>query len=244
MNHITTWIKQQTIRVFSAVLIGLLLGFGLMENLPAQALTINSSNNTNNTKPNVPSPATSAVKSELLGTSTTAPAIDAPTQTTATPLELLVTKTQVSFDKALAKTNDAIATLSQQLEQASIETDPAIRKQIKKDLENKQDALENAADSIDDLGEKWQKIAKKLAVAAELTEVKTQTQLQEGITKAQQSFENAANLINDLADSTEKAKKNTTAVVRTQIDEQIKAVNQALTDATQAIQSLTQKQPA
>jgi len=241
MNRITTWIKQQKISVLSTILVGLLLGFGLMGNSSAQALTINGSNNTNNTKPNVTSPATSAVNSELPGTSTTAPAIDATVKTTPSPLDALVTKTQASFDKALTKTNDAIATLSQQLEQASTETDPAIRKQIKKDLENKQDALENAADSIDDLGEKWQKIAKKLAAAAELTQGTTQTQLQEVITKAQQSFENAAKLIDDLADSTEKAKKNTTAAVRTQIYEQIKAVNQSLTDATQAIQSLTQK---
>ena len=244
MNRITTWIKQQTIRVFSVVLIGLFLGFGLMGNLPAQALTINSSNNTNNTKPNVSSPATSAVNSELPGTLTTAPAIDATVETTPSPLDALVSKTQASFDKALTKANDAIANLSQQLEEASTATDPAIRKQIKKDLENKQDDLENAADSIDDLGEKWQKIGKKLTAASELTQGVPQTQLQQNISKAQLSFENTAKLIDDLADSTEKAKKNTTAAVRTQIDEQIKAVNQALTDATQAIQSLTQKQPA
>ena len=58
-----------------------------------------------------------------------------PVKTTPSPLEALVTKTQASFDKALTKTNDAIANLSQQLEEASTATDPAIRKQIKKDLE-------------------------------------------------------------------------------------------------------------
>lgn len=154
-----------------------------MSNSSAQALAINGSNNTNNTKPNVSFSQTPAVSS-------------------VSPLDKLVAKIQASFDEALTKTNDAIANLSQQLEEASTATDPAIRKQIKKDLENKQDDLGNAADSIDDLGKKWQKISKKLAASAELTQGTTKTQLQEVITKAQQSFKNAAKLIDDLADST------------------------------------------
>jgi uncharacterized protein Yka (UPF0111/DUF47 family) len=67
-----------------------------------------------------------------------------------------------------------------------------------------------------------------------------QSQLQIQAQNLQQSLDAAVQTINALADSTEKAKKNTTEDFRTQINNQIEAVNQALEKAQQAIQGLGQ----
>jgi plasmid stability protein len=209
------------------ILAGVLLVVSLLIiNFPAQALTINES-------PNQPVTSTTTVN-------TSEPPATAPESLAPSPLPKWVTKTQLTFDKALTKTQTAIADLASQLEEAATTTDVVVQKQIKKSLENKQDVLENAADKIDDLVEKLQKTNKKLAATVGDAPNELQSQLQIQAQNLQQSLDAAVQTINTLADSTEKAKKNTTAAFRTQINNQIEAVNQALEKAQQAIQGLGQ----
>ncbi|BFM40436.1 hypothetical protein [Synechocystis sp. LKSZ1] len=159
------------------------------------------------------------------------------TNQTATPsFNKFLEKTQRSYDKALAKTQQAIADLSQQLAQISTTTDIALRKQLKDSLEDKQDDLENAADKFDDLAEKLQSLGKKLTK----TQDPNQANFQANVESAQLSLSQLAQSLDTLADSTEKAKKGATAEIRTQIDQQIQGVQQALDQANQTVQNITQ----
>lgn len=150
----------------------------------------------------------------------------------------LITKTQSSFDKVLTDTKQTIGNLPQQLEQVSTETDSGIRKQIKNDLEDKQDDLEDAADTVDDLAEDLQDFYGKLQKSIEESRPANNSDFQNNVQKAQLSLENAAKSLENLADDTERAKKNNTPVFRTQIDREIKTVNEDLDEANQAIQTL------
>jgi DNA anti-recombination protein RmuC len=227
MKQIPVWSNRLNPKMLGQILAGVLLVVSLLIiNFPAQALTINESPN---------QPVTSTTTANISEPTTTAPESLAPS-----PLPKWVTKTQLTFDKALTKTKTAIADLASQLEEAATTTDVVVQKQIKKSLENKQDVLENAADKIDDLVEKLQKTNKKLAATVGDAPNELQSQLQIQAQNLQQSLDAAVQTINTLADSTEKAKKNTTAAFRTQINNQIEAVNQALEKAQQAIQGLGQ----
>lgn len=227
MKQIPVWSNRLNPKMLGQILAGVLLVVSLLIiNFPAQALTINESPNqpvTSTTTANISEPTTAA-----------------PESLTPSPLPKWVTKTQLTFDKALTKTQTAIADLASQLEEAATTTDVVVQKQIKKSLENKQDDLENAADKIDDLVEKLQKANKKLAATLGDAPNELQSQLQIQAQNLQQSLDAAVQTINALADSTEKAKKNTTEAFRTQINNQIEAVNQALEKAQQAIQGLGQ----
>lgn len=227
MKPLPVWSNRLKTKMLGQVLAGVLLVVSLLLiHLPAQALTINESQD----------------QSLALTTteSTSEPSAPAPDSLAPNPLPKWVAKTQRTFDQALTKTQTAIADLASQLEEAATTTDVAVQKQIKKSLENKQDALENAADKIDDLVEKLQKANKKLAATLGDAPNELQSQLQIQSQNLQQSLDAAVQTINALADSTEKAKKNTTAAFRTQIHNQIEAVNQALEQAQQAIQGLGQ----
>jgi plasmid stability protein len=227
MKQIPVWSNRLNPKMLGQILAGVLLVVSLLIiNFPAQALTINES-------PNQPVTSTTTVN-------TSEPPATAPESLAPSPLPKWVTKTQLTFDKALTKTQTAIADLASQLEEAATTTDVVVQKQIKKSLENKQDVLENAADKIDDLVEKLQKTNKKLAATVGDAPNELQSQLQIQAQNLQQSLDAAVQTINTLADSTEKAKKNTTAAFRTQINNQIEAVNQALEKAQQAIQGLGQ----
>jgi prophage maintenance system killer protein len=227
MKQIPVWSNRLNPKMLGQILAGVLLVVSLLIiNFPAQALTINESPN---------QPVTSTTTANISEPTTTAPESLAPS-----PLPKWVTKTQLTFDKALTKTKTAIADLASQLEEAATTTDVVVQKQIKKSLENKQDVLENAADKIDDLVEKLQKANKKLAATVGDAPNELQSQLQIQAQNLQQSLDAAVQTINTLADSTEKAKKNTTEAFRTQINNQIEAVNQALEKAQQAIQGLGQ----
>jgi DNA anti-recombination protein RmuC len=227
MKQIPVWSNRLNPKMLGQILAGVFLVVSLLIiNFPAQALTINESPN---------QPVTSTTTANISEPTTTAPESLAPS-----PLPKWVTKTQLTFDKALTKTQMAIADLASQLEEAATTTDVVVQKQIKKSLENKQDDLENAADKIDDLVEKLQKANKKLAATVGDAPNELQSQLQIQAQNLQQSLDAAVQTINTLADSTEKAKKNTTEAFRTQINNQIEAVNQALEKAQQAIQGLGQ----
>ena len=227
MKSMPVWSNLLRTKIMGQILAGVLLIVSLLIiNFPAQALTINES-------PDQPVTSTTTVNTSELPA--TAPEYLAPR-----PLPKWVTKTQRTFDKALTKTQTAIADLASQLAEAATTTDVVVQKQIKKSLENKQDDLENAADKIDDLVEKLQKANKKLAATLGDAPNELQRQLQIQAQNLQQSLDAAVQTINTLADSTEKAKKNTTAAFRTQINDQIEAVNQALEKAQQAIQGLGQ----
>ena len=227
MKQIPVWSNRLNPKMLGQILAGVLLVVSLLIiNFPAQALTINES-------PNQPVTSTTTVN-------TSEPPATAPESLAPSPLPKWVTKTQLTFDKAFTKTQTAIADLASQLEEAATTTDVVVQKQIKKSLENKQDDLENAADKIDDLVEKLQKANKKLAATVGDAPNELQSQLQIQAQNLQQSLDAAVQTINALADSTEKAKKNTTEDFRTQINNQIEAVNQALEKAQQAIQGLGQ----
>jgi len=133
-------------------------------------------------------------------------------------------KVQLAYDKTLAKTQQAIADLSQQLEQLNTTADPAVRKQLRQILEDKQDDLENVADKFDDLAEKLQNWNEKVGLPSGESVSVALDQLSESL--------------NTLADSTEKAKKNTTAELQAQIDQQRQNVQQAIDTVNQAFQSL------
>ncbi|MEB3189344.1 MAG: hypothetical protein VKL42_03260 [Snowella sp.] len=227
MKPLPVWSHPLKPKMLGQILAVVLLVVSLLLiHLPAQALTIHESQD---------QPVASTTTE-----STSEPPAPAPESSAPSPLPQWVTKTQCTFDRALAKTQTAIADLASQLEEAATTTDVAVQKQIKKSLENKQDALENAADKIDDLVEKLQKVNKKLAATLGDAPNELQSQLQIQSQNLQQSLDAAVQTINALADSTEKAKKNTTAAFRTQIHNQIEAVNQALEQAQQAIQGLGQ----
>jgi hypothetical protein len=197
MKQIPVWSNRLNPKMLGQILAGVLLVVSLLIiNFPAQALTINESPN---------QPVTSTTTANISEPTTTAPESLAPS-----PLPKWVTKTQLTFDKALTKTKTAIADLASQLEEAATTTDVVVQKQIKKSLENKQDDLENAADKIDDLVEKLQKANKKLAATVGDAPNDLQSQLQIQAQNLQQSLDAAVQTINTLADSTEKAKKNTT----------------------------------
>lgn len=146
-----------------------------------------------------------------------------------TEWQRLVAETQISFQKTLEDTNLLISDLSQQIERITTEVQPSVRQQIKQDLENRQDLLENLADDIDDLAEKVEDL-----------NVADNSQLQNKSNTVQQSLENVAQTLNLLADNTEKAKKNSSPVLRAQIEQQIGAVRQALEEADQAIKVFTE----
>ena len=156
-------------------------------------------------------------------------------------LQTLVTETQVSFQKALEDTDLLISDLSQQIERVASEPRPSIRKQIKRDIEDRQDLLENIADDVDDLAEKVEEFNSQLKSSVERSQLAIDPQLQNNSYGVEQSLENVAKTLNLLADNTEKAKKNSTPILRSQIEQQIGAVRQALEEADQAIKVLTEK---
>jgi uncharacterized protein YoxC len=149
------------------------------------------------------------------------------------PFQKVLTKTQTEFDKALAQANQVFENLAQQLEQVNTEPDAAVRKQLGKDLENKQDDLEDIADDIDDLAEDLQSFNSKLLKTTATTDVSPE--FQTNAQNAQLALEKAAKVIDTLADDVEKAKKTSTPAFRSLIDQEIASVQQSLEAATQAV---------
>lgn len=144
----------------------------------------------------------------------------------------IINQTQSSFEKALQDTNQVISDLPQELERVTSEPQIAVRKQIEDDLENRQDSLENLADSVDDLAEKLQSYNKK--------SLSSDPQFQKNALNIQQSLENVAQTIDSLANDVENAKEGSPPTLRTQIEQKIEAVSQALENANSAFQAINQ----
>lgn len=265
MRPIMNWINQQKKQVLIGLMVGLLLAFSMVFSQNASAQSWLSRHNT--TTP-APSPATTnsvepsnssativPVPSDITSETTEAagaasqPATAAPTDAPADPVAIeppnpfqeVLTKTQISFEKALAKANQAIADLPQQIEQVSTDaTQAAERKKIKNELEDKQDDLENVADKIDDLAEKLASFNSKLQKSIQQAKVTVSDTFQKNAQDAQLALENTAKAINDLADDVERAKKRSTPAFRSLISEEITAVNQSLETATQTIKAFVE----
>ncbi|MEB3249415.1 MAG: hypothetical protein VKK07_08740 [Merismopediaceae bacterium] len=191
-----------------------LLGFLLVA--PAQSLSINAAPDTATSVPTAVNPSP-----------------DSP----ATPWQKLTTQTEQSFAKSRTKIETAIADLSRQLEQILTTTDPIQRKQLKKDLEKRQDALENAADKLDDLAEKWEDVSPKLLKAKDLSP-EERSQRQETLQATVNRFNEIAQAVNQLADNAEQAKDQNTPELRTQIEQQSQQIYQLLDQTQQALQGV------
>lgn len=191
-----------------------LLGFLLVA--PAQSLSINAAPDTATSVPTAVNPSP-----------------DSP----ATPWQKLTTQTEQSFAKSRTKIETAIADLSRQLEQILTTTDPIQRKQLKKDLEKRQDALENAADKLDDLAEKWEDVSPKLLKAKDLSP-EARSQRQETLQATVNRFNEIAQAVNQLAENAEQAKDQNTPELRTQIEQQSQQIYQLLDQTQQALQGV------
>ena len=191
-----------------------LLGFLLVA--PAQSLSINAPPDTATSVPTAVNPSP-----------------DSP----ATPWQKLTTQAEQSFAKSRTKIETAIADLSRQLEQISTTTDPIQQKQLKKDLEKRQDALENAADKLDDLAEKWEDVSPKLLKAKDLSP-EERSQRQETLQATVNRFNEIAQAVNQLADNAEQAKDQNTPELRTQIEQQSQQIYQLLDQTQQALQGV------
>jgi DNA repair exonuclease SbcCD ATPase subunit len=163
------------------------------------------------------------------------------TQETTSPFAKTLSKTQLSFEKALSQANQAIADLPQQIEQVSDETIlPADRKRLKNLLEDKQDGIEEVADKIDDLAEKLESFNSKLQKSIQQNKATVTNEFQQNAQNAQISLEDVAKKLNNLADDVERAKKNSTPAFRSLIGEEITSVNQTLEAATKAIKTFVE----
>ena len=191
-----------------------LLGFLLVA--PAQSLSINAAPDTATSVPTAVNPSP-----------------DSP----ATPWQKLTTQTEQSFAKSRTKIETAIADLSRQLEQILTTTDPIQRKQLKKDLEKRQDALENAADKLDDLAEKWEDVSPKLLKVKDLSP-EERSQRQETLQATVNRFNEIAQAVNQLAENAEQAKDQNTPELRTQIEQQSQQIYQLLDQTQQALQGV------
>ena len=183
---------------------------------PAQSLSINAAPDTATSVPTAVNPSP-----------------DSP----ATPWQKLTTQTEQSFAKSRTKIETAIADLSRQLEQISTTTDPIQQKQLKKDLEKRQDALENAADKLDDLAEKWEDVSPKLLKAKDLSP-EARSQRQETLQATVNRFNEIAQAVNQLAENAEQAKDQNTPELRTQIEQQSQQIYQLLDQTQQALQGV------
>ncbi|MFM7384501.1 MAG: hypothetical protein ACKO1W_15840 [Microcystaceae cyanobacterium] len=191
-----------------------LLGFLLVA--PVHSLTVNAS------------PDSPATVSNPVNSSPVSPV---------TPWQKLTTQTEQSFAKSRTKIETAIADLSNQLEQISTTTDPVQQKQLKKDLEKRQDALENAADKLDDLAEKLEDVSPKFLKAKDLSPEEL-SQRQETLQTTLNRLNEIAKRVNQLADSTEQAKDQNTPELRTQVEQQSQQVYQLLDQIQPVLQGV------
>lgn len=250
MNQITHWINQQKKRAFMGLMAGLLLMSSVVfpQNALAQASIVRATaipalfpapvtknpepfktagNRFNTVTKEVLAPADASIPSTL----------DAVVSEIVNPFQKILTKTQTAFDNALTQANEAIADLPQQIEKVSAETEASVRKQLKNQIGDKQDVLENVADKIDDLAESLESFNSKLQKSIQQAKVTVSDKFVKGAQDAQLSLENAAKAVNDLADDVERAKKNSTPAFRSLIGEEITSVNQTLEAATNAVKA-------
>jgi uncharacterized protein YukE len=129
---------------------------------------------------------------------------------------------QTAFDQSVRNTQSALQGLPQRLEEAAGTTTA----QLRQELETRKDFLDDAADAIDSLGKKIEKFAGSLSQAPSI--------------KIKQVFDTAADAIEVVADDIEDAAKGKVTLSQAQINQRIQAVNQALDQAKQSLQNLSQ----
>lgn len=210
MNPTTKWLKQGLARVVFLLLACLLLIFGSVGQdhafarpLSSPAATVKTS--TDSLLPNLPTEQPLQQLGNQAGSA----------------LQQFVQQTQTSFDQSLRDTQTALNDLPQNLERFANGT----ISQIQQDLEARKDLLDNAADSIDNLGKKIKKFGGDLSQA--------------NAKSMQKIFDDAADAIEVLTDDIEDAENSNSAELRTQIDQHIQSANQALDRAQQSLKTLS-----
>jgi methyl-accepting chemotaxis protein len=203
--------------VFSLFLANFIFLLGFLIADPGHSLTVNAS-------PDSPAPISTPVN--------LSPA------SPVTPWQKLSTQTEQSFAKSRTKIETAIADLNHQLEQIATSSDPIQQKQLKKDLEKRQDILENAADKLDDLAEKLEDVSPKLLKAKDLSPEEL-SQRQASVQNTLNTLNQLVTAVNSLAENTEQAKKQNTPEFRTQIEQQSQELSQLLEQTQQTLKGFT-----
>jgi gas vesicle protein len=217
MNAKTHQLKSGLMRVLLVPLVCLLLVFTAVIPDTAIAASLNSLAATTQTTFSKSVPGSNALSDSPVGKSLQSLGTEA-----GTALQQLAQQTQTTFDQYIQDTQTAIKDLPQKLAEAGSTTSS----QFQQELETRKDLLDDAADNIDSLSGKIKKLGSGLSEAS--------------IKSAQKIFDDASDAIEVLADDIEDAEKGSSAVLRAQIDQHIQSVNQALDQAKQSFQNLTQ----
>jgi len=202
MNFLTNWLKAQK----NKVLVGLIAGLTILSSLTFADVAFADNS--------VLAIITSTKAEPATAVEQAAKSVDASIQT-------WVEEIKLSFDQAVQEIKQLVEELPQQLAGGAVNG---------KAIGAKQDLLENAADSIDDLGEKVAKFNKRLQRSGTALSAPVAKNI-EGL---QRSLEDSAEAINLLADDTEKAKKGASTFLQTRIKQQVDIVKQALQASTEA----------